>query len=164
MEAKGIMSEVVQKKNKPSRYYAVRTTAGREIDVAVIMENRIKNLGVDVRSLVIPPGIKGYVIVEAPGLDAVYPAIKELKYVKGRTLGKITREELEKLIKPKPIIEMVKEGDIVEVVAGPFRGMKARIVAVDRSKNEVTLNILESEFPLPITVPGDYVKPVKKEV
>ncbi len=149
---------------KPSRYYAVKTTAGRELDVAVIVENRVKNMGVDIRSIVMPPGIKGYVIVEASGLDAVYPAIKELKYVKGRTLGKITREELEKLVKPKPIIELVKVGDIVEVIAGPFRGMKAKIIAVDKGKNEVTVNILESEFPLPITVPGDYVKPIKKQV
>ncbi len=153
-----------EKRDKPSRYYAVKTTAGREIDVAVIVENRVRNIHVDIRSIVMPPGIKGYVIVEAPGLDAVYPAIKELKYVKGRTLGKITRDEIEKLVKPKPIIELIKEGDIVEVIAGPFRGMKAKIIGVDKNKNEVTLNILESEFPLPITVPGDYVKPTRKQV
>ena len=39
--------------------------------------------------------------------------------------------------------------------------MKARIVSIDKGKNEVVLSILEAEFPLPITVPGDYVKPVK---
>ncbi len=148
-------------KARQSNYYAIRTTAGREIDVAVIMENRAKLLNLEARSLIVPPGIKGYVIVEAPGVDTVYPLIKDLKYVKGRAFGKIRSDEIEKLVKPKPIIEMIKEGDIVEIIAGPFRGMKARVVTIDRGKNEVVLNILEAEFPLPITVPGDYVKPVK---
>jgi len=147
--------------DRPSNYYAVRTTAGRELDVALIMENRSKLLNINARSLIIPPGIKGYVIVEAPGVDAVYPLIKDLKYVKGRAFGIIKSDEIEKLVKPKPIIEMIKEGDIVEIIAGPFRGMKARIVSIDRGKNEVVLSILEAEFPLPITVPGDYVKPLK---
>ncbi|MCD6488992.1 MAG: transcription elongation factor Spt5 [Desulfurococcales archaeon] len=146
---------------RPSVYYAVRTTAGREIDVAVIMENRAVRLNIDVRSIIIPPGIKGYVIVEAPGVHAVYPLIKDLKYVKGRAFGIIKFEEIEKLVKPKPIIDMIKEGDIVEIIAGPFRGMKARVASIDRNKNEVILNILEAEFPLPITVPGDFIKPIK---
>lgn len=148
---------------RPSIYYAVRTTAGREIDVALIMENRANRMKkeIDVRSIIVPPEIKGYVIVEAPGIHSVYPLVKEVKYVKGKTPGIIKADEVEKLVKPKPIIEMVKEGDIVEVIAGPFRGMKARVVAVDRDKNEVVLNILEAEFPLPITVPADFVKPIK---
>ena len=150
-----------KREDRPSNYYAVRTTAGRELDVALIMENRSRLLNVNARSLIIPPGIKGYVIVEAPGVDAVYPLIKDLKYVKGRAFGIIKSNEIERLVKPKPIIEMIKEGDIVEIIAGPFRGMKARIVSIDRGKNEVVLSILEAEFPLPITVPGDYVKPVK---
>ncbi|WFO75847.1 transcription elongation factor Spt5 [Desulfurococcaceae archaeon MEX13E-LK6-19] len=155
------MSNIVKK--KPSVYYAVRTTAGREIDVALIMENRAHRMRgeIDVRSIIVPPEIKGYVIVEAPGIHVVYPLVKEIKYVKGKAPGIIKAEEIEKLVKPKPVIEMVKEGDIVEVIAGPFRGMKARVVSVDRNKNEVVLNILEAEFPLPITVPADFVKPVK---
>ena len=96
--------------DRPSNYYDVRTTAGRELDVALIMENRSKLLNINARSLIIPPGIKGYVIVEAPGVDVVYPLIKDLKYVKGRAFGIIKSDEIEKLVKPKPIIEMIKEG------------------------------------------------------
>lgn len=151
------------REKRPSVYYAVRTTAGREIDVALIMENRARRMKdrLDVRSIIVPPEIKGYVIVEAPGIHVVYPLVREIKYVKGRAPGIIRADEVEKLVKPKPIIELVKEGDLVEVIAGPFRGMKARVVSVDRGKNEVVLNILEAEFPLPITVPADFVKPVK---
>ena len=56
----------------------------------------------------------------------------------------------------------LEEGDIVEIIGGPFRGMKAKILRVEVAKNEVILNILESAYPLQITVPGDYVKLVRK--
>ena len=149
-----------------SQFFAVRTTAGRELDVALIVENRARVLreerGIDARSIIVPPGIKGYVFIEAPNLGSVYPLITDVKYVKRGQLVKVKPEEIERLVKPKPVIEMVNEGDIVEIVRGPFRGMKAQVVSVDRNKNMVMLSILEAAFNVPITVPGDYVKPVKK--
>jgi len=150
---------------RPSQFFAVRTTAGRELDVALIIENRARVLreerGIDARAIVVPPGIKGYVFVEAPNLGSVYPLITDVKYVKRGQLVKVKPEEIERLVKPKPVIEMVNEGDIVEIIRGPFR-VKAQVVSVDRNKNMVMLSILEAAFNVPITVPGDYVKPVKK--
>jgi len=111
---------------RPSQFFAVRTTAGRELDVALIIENRAHVLrgekGIDARAIVVPPGIKGYVFVEAPNLGSVYPLITDVKYVKRGQLVKVKPEEIERLVKPKPVIEMVNEGDIVEIIRGPFRG------------------------------------------
>ncbi len=151
-------------KTKPSVFYAIRTVAGRELDVALMMENRAKSIKqhLDVRSIIVPPEIKGYVIIEASGVHVVYPLIKDIKYVKGRAFGIIKFEEIEKLVKPKPIIEMIREGDIVEIIAGPFRGMRAKVISVNRSKNEITVNVMESEFPLPIVIPAEFVKPMRR--
>ncbi|MCD6300820.1 MAG: transcription elongation factor Spt5 [Staphylothermus sp.] len=148
-------------------YYAVRTTTGREIDVALVLENRANNiamLGEDpgVKSIIVPPGIRGYVFIESVKLASVYRLISEVKYVKSTQPIRVSREEIERLIKPKPVIEMIREGDVVEIVRGPFRGMKAQVISVDKDKNMVMLSILEAAFNVPITVPGDYVKPVKK--
>jgi len=52
--------------------------------------------------------------------------------------------------------------DQVEVVSGPFKGMKAKITRVDKTKEEVTLELLEATFTLPITVHADYVRLVEK--
>jgi transcriptional antiterminator NusG len=52
--------------------------------------------------------------------------------------------------------------DVVEIVSGPFKGMQAKITRIDKTKNEVTLELLEATFTLPITVHADYVKIVKK--
>ncbi len=40
--------------------------------------------------------------------------------------------------------------------------MQAQVVSYDSSRGEVVLNILESAFPLQVTIPVDQVRPVKK--
>ncbi len=153
--------------SKRTSFYALRTTTGRELDVALVLERRIKDLlseGTDlgIKAIIIPPGVRGYVFLETTRLASIYRLIGEIKYVKSQQPIKITLEEIERLVKPKPMIEMIKEGDIVEIVRGPFRGMKAQVISVDRNKNMVMLSILEAAFNVPITVPGDYVKPARK--
>lgn len=151
------------KEKKTYKYYAVRTTSGRELDVAIIIENRVLNSkNIDIASIVIPPDFKGYIFIESPSLSDVYKAITDVKYVKTSQPIQSSYEELERIVKPKPVIELLKEGETVEIVRGPFRGMLGRVVGVSRSKKTVTLNLLEASFEIPIEVPSDYVKPVKK--
>jgi transcriptional antiterminator NusG len=40
--------------------------------------------------------------------------------------------------------------------------MKAKITEIDRTKEEVTIELLEATFTLPITVHADYVKVTEK--
>ncbi len=48
---------------------------------------------------------------------------------------------------------------MVEVVGGPFRGLRAKITDIDKAKEELTIELLEEGFAtLPITVHADYVK------
>jgi transcriptional antiterminator NusG len=52
---------------------------------------------------------------------------------------------------------------MVEVIAGPFRGLKARITHMDKVKGEVTIELLEEGFAtLPITVHADYLRRISK--
>ncbi len=149
-------------KRRRTAFFVVRTTAQQEANVALLMEMRARAQNIDVASIIVPPGVRGYVIIEAPGIHTVYSLIREMKHVKGHAPGMFSLDELEQVLKPKPVIEGLREGELVEIVAGPFRGMKAQVVRIDKTKNEVVLNILESAFPLPITVPGDMVRPAKK--
>jgi transcriptional antiterminator NusG len=167
---------------KKPKYFAVRTTVGREIDVALIVETRIRNYNeeimkmkkageeeliieekpIEVYSIVVAPGSRGYVYFEAANTASIYKAIEGIKYVKSGRLVRVEKSELLRLIKPKPVIEMINVKDIVEIIKGPFRGMRAQVLSVDRNKNVVMLSILEAQFNVPITVPADYVKPIKK--
>jgi transcriptional antiterminator NusG len=145
-----------------SRFFIVRTTARQELNAALLIEARTKNISDGLYSIVIPPDIKGYIILEVKGLHLIYNLIKDIKHVKGRATGSISIEELEKLIITKPVITELKPGDLVEIISGPFKGLKATVVSVNLQRNEVTLNMLESSYKLEATVPGDYVRPVKK--
>ena len=73
--------------------------------------------------------------------------------------------DVERLLKPEAVIETLKPGEVVEIIAGPFKGMRAEVVRVDTSRNEVVLNLLDAsvQYSLQITVPGDSVRPVKGE-
>jgi transcriptional antiterminator NusG len=40
--------------------------------------------------------------------------------------------------------------------------MRARVVSIDKSKNVVTVNLLEAAFTIPVTIQITYVKKVKR--
>jgi transcriptional antiterminator NusG len=54
------------------------------------------------------------------------------------------------------------ENDVVEIVAGPFKSMRARITRIDTSKQEVTVILLDTPYQLPVTVDAAYLKVVEK--
>ena len=57
----------------------------------------------------------------------------------------------------------IEEGDIVEMVAGPFRGETAKVTHIDDTKEEITVELFESVVPIPITVRGEQVRVVKRK-
>jgi transcriptional antiterminator NusG len=50
------------------------------------------------------------------------------------------------------------ESSTVEIILGPFRGEKAKVISIDTSKNEVTLELLDSGYPIQIKTFIDYVR------
>lgn len=64
---------------------------------------------------------------------------------------------------PKPPVAGIKEADIVEIVAGPFKGEKARVKYIDQLKEEITVELLDAPISIPITVRGDHIRLVEKE-
>jgi transcriptional antiterminator NusG len=144
--------------------FAVRTTAGQEKNVANLIEARVKMDKLQIKSVLVPETLKGYVFIEADGPHSVEKGIAGVKHVRSRVPGVVTFPEVERYIVVKPVIEELDEDDLVEVIGGPFKGMRAKITRVDKAKEDVTLELLEATFTLPITVHADYVKLVEKAV
>jgi len=159
-EAKG--EEREKEKKFLTSIFAVRTTAGQEKNVANLIAARVKANNLPVTAILIPETLKGYVFVEAEGPHFVEEAIAGVKHVRSRVPGKVDFEEIERYIIAKPIIEELSENDVVEVIGGPFKGMKAKITRVDRTKEEITVELLEATFTLPITIHADHVKLIEK--
>ena len=142
--------------------FAVRTTAGQERNVANLIALRIEVSQLSIKSILVPDTLKGYVFLEASGPHFVDEAISGIKHVKSRVPGSVSFNEVERYIVVKSVIEDLDIDDLVEVIGGPFKGMRAKIRRVDESKNEITIELLEATFTLPITVHADYVKLVEK--
>jgi transcriptional antiterminator NusG len=145
-----------------SKIFAVKTTTGQEKNVARLITSKVEMTKLPIRAILVPETLKGYVFLEAEGPHFVEEAISGVKHVRSRIPGIVSFSEIERYIVRKPIIEELHENDIVEVTGGPFKGMRAKITRIDKGKAEVTLELLEATFTLPITVDSDYVKLVEK--
>jgi len=142
--------------------YAVRTTAGQERNVANLVAMRAKANNIPIKAVLAPETLKGYIFIEADGPHLVDEAIMGVKHVRSRVPGVLSLADIERYIVVKSIIEELQVDDVVEIVSGPFKGMRAKITRIDRTKEEVTVELLEASFTLPITVPADYLKLVER--
>ena len=111
--------------------FVVRTTAGQEKNVANLIEARVKMDVLQIKSVLVPEMLKGYVFIEADGPHSVEKAIAGVKHVRSRVPGVVAFPEVERYIVIKPVIEELDANDLVEVVGGPFKGMRAKITRVD---------------------------------
>jgi len=145
-----------------AKIFVVKTTTGQERNVARLIASKVEMHHIPIKALLVPDTLKGYVFVEADGPHLVEEAIAGLRHVRSRIPGLVSFNEIERYIVRKPVMEDLNEDDVVEITGGPFKGMRAKITRLDKSKGEVTLELLEATFTLPITVHSDYVKLVEK--
>ncbi len=145
------------------KIYATRTTIGQERNVADTITARTEKEAFEIGAVLVPYDIRGYIMVEASNKSEVEKAILGVSHARGIIDGEIEISEIEKLFKPKPIVTKVNAGDVVELVSGPFKGEKARVVRVDVKKEEITVELFEATVPIPVTVRGDSIKVLQKE-
>ncbi|MGB9168864.1 MAG: transcription elongation factor Spt5 [Nitrososphaeraceae archaeon] len=157
-------SKKTQFKNKlldsDSKFFAIRITGGQESIVANILQNKINSKKINLRSILILEHFKGYVIVEASDSNVVYEALYGIRHVRGQIRGDLPFSDIEKYLIKKPVVTELNVDDTVEVIAGPFKSMKAKITRVDYEKQEATVVLLDSPYQIPVTVDANYLKKI----
>ena len=141
-----------------SKFFAIRITGGQENVVANILQNKINSKRISLRSILILENFKGYVIVEAPDSNIAYDALYGVRHVRGQIRGDLPFSDVEKYLVKKPVVTELSIDDTVEVIAGPFKSMKAKIIRVDYEKQEATVVLLDSPYQIPVTVDANYLK------
>jgi transcriptional antiterminator NusG len=141
--------------------YAVKTIIGRENVVMEAVANKAKVNNLAVKALVHPEEIKGYVFVEGE-LKDIQEIVKEIPHARGIIKNPIDVSQIKKMIETKRKEVMLKEGDIVEVIGGPFKGEKGKVKRFDKEKGEVTIELIEVAVPIPITVNAGLVSVIQK--
>lgn len=147
---------------KGPRFYAFRVTVGQEYNVAHLLYNRARSGGFRVNSIVVVPGVRGLVFIECDALYEAQRLVMGMKHVRGAVRGAISYQEMEGFIRPKPVVESVRVGDVVEIIRGPFAGMRGKIVSVDPTRNEVKVELAEAVYVLPVTINADDIKVVMR--
>jgi transcriptional antiterminator NusG len=143
--------------------YVVKTTANQERSVANLIAQIARKDKYDIRALLVPDVLKGYVLVEAPSPEIVDQAIQGLPHARSVIKGASSIAEVEHFLTPKPVVVGINEGAIIELISGPFKGEKARVKRVDVAKEEITVELFEAMVPIPITVRGDHVRVLSKD-
>ena len=141
-----------------SHLFAVRTTGGQEKIVMRLLEARIKMEKINIQSVLLLSDLKGYVVVESLDVSTMFDAIQGIRHVRGQLRGELTYNEIDKyLIKKSTVSELAVE-NTVEIIAGPFKGMKATITRLEKEKEEATVILLDATYQLPVTVDANYLK------
>jgi transcriptional antiterminator NusG len=142
---------------------AIKTSIGHEKAVADSLASRAKPKNVGLFAILAPATLRGYVLVEAMHTDALKDIVKGVRKTRGIVDGETSLNEIDHFLTPKPIVSGIIEGDIIELIAGPFKGEKARVQHIDENKEEITVELFEAMVPIPITVKGDQVRVIEKD-
>ena len=141
-----------------SKFYAIRTTGGQERVVANVLLNKIRSKSIGIYSILLLENFKGYIIVEAPDANVAFQALAGVRHIRGQIRGELPFKDIEGYLIKKPVVTELSIDDTVEVIAGPFKAMKAKITRVDYEKQEATVVLLDSPYQIPVTVDANYLK------
>jgi len=143
--------------------FAVKTAIGHETTVMEALESRARQKGIDIKAMLAPDTLRGYVLVEAMSLDKLKELVKYVVRARSVVDGETSIKDIEHYLTPKKTTEGITIGDIVEIISGGFKGEKARVLKIDELKEEITVELFEAIVPIPITIRGESVKLLEKK-
>lgn len=148
-----------------SPIFALRTTANREEQVIDFISSNAKKKKLAVYSLIHPHGMRGYIFMEAKDRQDAEQAAFRVPYARGLLPKEVSYEEIEHMLEPSKKVEVnMQKGDIVEIISGAaFKHSQAKVTRIDKTKEEVVVELLESAVPIPITLKMDAVKVIRRE-
>ncbi len=142
-----------------SKFFVVRVSGGQESLIASMLHSRLSTKKVEgIYSILFLEHFKGYVIVEALDSNIAYEALHGIRHIRGQIRGELPFKDLEGYLIKKPVVTELVIDDTVEIIAGPFKSMKAKIMRVDYEKQEATVVLLDSPYQIPVTVDANYLK------
>ena len=150
---------VLDENDDDSKFFVVRVAGGQENMIASMLQTRLNTKKIEgIYSVLFLDSFKGYVIVEAIDSNIAYEALHGIRHIRGQIRGELPFKDLEGYLVKKPVVTELTIEDTVEIIAGPFKSMKAKITRVDYEKQEATVVLLDSPYQIPVTVDANYLK------
>ncbi|MBT3814949.1 transcription elongation factor Spt5 [Candidatus Woesearchaeota archaeon] len=147
-----------------TKIFAIRTSANREDQVIDFFVSKLqRDTKAKVYAVIRPHGMRGYIFVEAESKEAADAALQGVPYARGTLPHEIPYPEIEHMLEQVKVEMNIKKGDIVEIISGPFKRENAKVIRINKQKEEIVVELLEAAVPIPITVKMDAVKVIRRE-
>ena len=139
--------------------YTIRTTIGRENMVMSEIQTLTKTRGFEIKALIHPEKLKGYVMIEGKESD-IREVIRDMRHVKGMIGKPVEIEKIKQFLETEDKELEIHKGDVVEIIGGPFKRERGVVTRV--GKGEVTVELLEAAVSIPVTVKTESIRIVEK--
>jgi transcriptional antiterminator NusG len=140
-------------------FYVVRAALGKEdkfLDSVWKMLGKKENHGI--YAIFRPETVKGYVFAETESLTKLVDSLRGIPNFKGCIQTPIQFDEISKYFDKASEQIHVNQRDIVEIIAGPFKGDRARVVRIVPGKDEVVVEPTSMPVPIPVTLSLDDIR------
>ena len=151
--------EESQSNQTEHEFYVVRTALGKEdkfMDALAKSISRKEDHGI--YSVFRPEAVKGYIFAEVESQTKLVDSVRGIPNNKGVIRTPVQFSDLEKYFEKGKEQIIVSERDIVEIIAGPFKGDRAKVVRVVPGKEEVIVEPVNMAVPIPITMSVDDIR------
>ncbi len=147
-----------------SSIFAVRTAANRETQVVEYLISKLqRNTKLEIYSVIKPHGMRGYIFLEAGSKADAEAILQGVPYARGLLPAEIPYPEIEHMLEQVKVEMNIMKNDIVEIISGPFKRENAKVIRINKPKEEIVVELLEAAVPIPITVKMDSVKVIRRE-
>ncbi len=141
--------------------YTIKTVVGRENIVANFIATKAKTEQLNIKSLVHPEEIRGYLFIEGEPED-IQKVVRMVPHVRGLIKRAVEIKDIQRFLQPRKVEVDLEKADLVEVIGGPFKGEKGKVTRYDKVKREVTIELVDVAVPIPVTVSVEFVKLLKR--
>lgn len=162
------IEEKPQIKEKPKRefessIYIVKVTTNKEDKALEMIADKVKKKKIGIYAIARPHGLRGYIFLESPDHKLAEDAVFNLPYVKGIIGETVTYDKVKQMLEPVAADIKIEKNDIIEIISEPFKNEKAKVIRVDKPKNECIVSLLGAAVPIPVTVKLDNIRVIRRE-
>jgi len=143
--------------------FIIKVTTNKEDKTVENIAEKVSKKNLNVFSVLRPHGLRGYILLEAEDRESAEEAVYNLPYVKGIIGKTISYDEIKNMVESSVVSVTIKEGDIVEIIGSTLKGEKAKVLRIDKQKEEIVVSLLGAVIPLPVTLKIDNVKVIRRE-
>ncbi len=151
------------KKEFESQIYIVKVTTNKEDKALEMIADKVKKKKIEIYALARPHGLRGYIFLESPDHKHAEDAVFNLPYVKGIIGETVTYDKIKQMLEPVAADIKIEKNDIIEIISEPFKNEKAKVIRIDKIKNECVVSLLGAAVPIPVTVKLDNIRVIRRE-